>query len=266
MGHSPALCAPKTTRATGVVSHWPAYSNWTDEYLCQLAGDTEVTVALTPNGRADAVTPLPPPAGAVAPGGGGGAATGGGVAGGGGGGGAHCPSSHCFALPHQVKMPLRDFLALLHSSKQAGGGGKQGGTADSAADLAARAADAPASAASAASAAAVAPGLANGGGGQGLRLGTAIVPYLQFQNSSLTKEVRFGGAAVGWRCGGVSAALPHAPVLLRSACVHCSQPARHPVCSPFLSPFRPALTTPRAGAGAAGRRGPAAQLGHAGLW
>jgi len=47
-----------------VVSHWPAYTNWNDEYLCSLAGDTEVTVALTPNGRADAVTPLPGSGGA----------------------------------------------------------------------------------------------------------------------------------------------------------------------------------------------------------
>lgn len=146
-----------------MVSHWPAYANWSDDYLCQLAGDTEVTVALTPNGRADAVTPLPPNGSS-----GGGAANGAAP-----GGTANAPAAngegaaqrpaHVFALPHQVKMPLKDFLALLRSSKQA----KLAASGDSVTELAA--AQRQAAAASAAK-----PG---------------VVPYLQFQNSSLTAEV-----------------------------------------------------------------------------
>lgn len=120
-----------------MVSHWPAFSNWTDEYLCQLAGDTEVTVALTPNGRADAVTPLPPNGSSAGGGAGGGgaasgpAAQGNGSPGGNEGGAARPP--RVFALPHQVKMPLKEFLTLLRSSKHA----KLAASGDSAAELAA---------------------------------------------------------------------------------------------------------------------------------
>jgi hypothetical protein len=75
--------------------------------------------------------------------------------------------AECFALPHQVKMPLREFLALLHSGRQHAVGQqqqrqRQGGAAASAGPAALE------------EAAASAPG---------------VVPYLQYQNSSLTTEV-----------------------------------------------------------------------------
>lgn len=137
----------------GVVSHWPAFANWTDDYLCQLAGDTEVTVALTPNGRADAVTPLPPNSGSCNGTGGSSGAAAEGRSGGGGGSseggeGEHSTAQRAqrvFALPHQVKMPLKDFLLLLRSSKQS----KLGASGDSAAELAAAQRQAAAAAAAA---------------------------------------------------------------------------------------------------------------------
>ncbi|PRW58748.1 jmjC domain-containing 7 isoform X1 [Chlorella sorokiniana] len=165
------VAANKPVILTGVVSHWPAFANWTDEYLCQLAGDTEVTVALTPNGRADAVTPLPPNgSGSGSSSGGGDGGSGGGAAegqsnGGSGGEGAAQRPQRVFALPHQVKMPLKDFLLLLRSSKQS----KLAASGDSAAELAAAQRQA-----AAAAAAPACPG---------------VVPYLQYQNSSLTAEV-----------------------------------------------------------------------------
>ncbi|KAI7840470.1 hypothetical protein COHA_005772 [Chlorella ohadii] len=169
------VAANKPVILTGVVSHWPAFANWTDDYLCQLAGDTEVTVALTPNGRADAVTPLPPNSGSCnGTGGSSSGAAAEGRSGGGGGSREGGEDEHStaqqpqrvFALPHQVKMPLKDFLLLLRSSKQS----KLGASGDSAAELAA----AQRQAAAAAAAAAAHPG---------------VVPYLQYQNSSLTAEV-----------------------------------------------------------------------------
>lgn len=227
-----------TLLAKGVVSHWPAYSSWTDDYLCQLAGDTEVTVALTPNGRADAVTPLPPPDGAVAasPAGPDGDAASSATTGDGAApapGGCSAGAGHCFALPHQVKMPLRDFLALLHSSKQAqAGSGGQGGTAGSAADLAGDAAAA----------------IANGGGG-GRRVGTGhcVVPYLQFQNSSLTKEVRRGAAVglPGRRCSGAALGLQLAPPPRSAApLARCLPVCRPPCKSHCTSNLPPACQVP----------------------
>ncbi|XP_060552824.1 bifunctional peptidase and (3S)-lysyl hydroxylase Jmjd7-like isoform X2 [Ruditapes philippinarum] len=38
------------------IDHWPALKKWTPEYLRDKIGDQEVTVAVTPNGYADAVT------------------------------------------------------------------------------------------------------------------------------------------------------------------------------------------------------------------
>lgn len=34
---------------------WPAFTKWTNEYLCKTLGEKEITVACTPNGWADAV-------------------------------------------------------------------------------------------------------------------------------------------------------------------------------------------------------------------
>ncbi|XP_076115665.1 bifunctional peptidase and (3S)-lysyl hydroxylase Jmjd7-like [Mytilus galloprovincialis] len=40
----------------GAIDHWPAISRWNHDYLRNIIGDLEVTVAVTPNGYADAVT------------------------------------------------------------------------------------------------------------------------------------------------------------------------------------------------------------------
>ncbi|KAI7901958.1 JMJD7-PLA2G4B protein-like protein [Cokeromyces recurvatus] len=40
----------------GAIDHWPARTKWTNEYLRSKMGETIVTVAVTPNGYADAVT------------------------------------------------------------------------------------------------------------------------------------------------------------------------------------------------------------------
>lgn len=69
----------------------------------------QVTVALTPNGRADAVTPLPP--------------------------GRSCSSSdssvtECFALPAQRRMPFNEFLQLFYSSKTSPSCSQEGGAAN----------------------------------------------------------------------------------------------------------------------------------------
>lgn len=86
-------------------------------------------MALTPNGRADAVTPLPPmPNGSNA------AADAG-------------PQGECFALPAQYRMPFPDFVALFYATKQQRQQQQQPGAPQQ------------------------------------------NIPYLQFQNSSLTAEL-----------------------------------------------------------------------------
>lgn len=42
----------------GVVKHWPAISKWSISYFREVFGDEEVSVAVTPNGYADAITKL----------------------------------------------------------------------------------------------------------------------------------------------------------------------------------------------------------------
>ena len=79
----------KPVVVTGAISHWPALTSWSEEQLKQVEGSTLVTVALTPNGRADCPTPLP-------------------------GNG----DTECFALPHQQRMPLAEFLDLLRASRE----------------------------------------------------------------------------------------------------------------------------------------------------
>lgn len=65
--------------------HWPALSLWpSDDYLCQALGSTEVSVHLTPNGRADSLVPHPTD-----------------------------PSSLCFASAHVQRMPFPDAFHLI---------------------------------------------------------------------------------------------------------------------------------------------------------
>ena len=50
---------PHILRSAGAIDHWPALQSWSAARLRSLVGNTPVSVAVTPNGRADAVTELP---------------------------------------------------------------------------------------------------------------------------------------------------------------------------------------------------------------
>lgn len=121
------ISSNKPVIVTNATSHWPALTRWTRDYLIEAARDALVTVALTPNGRADCPTPLPDgqtaaittaPAPAA--------------------GGVPHSQDQCFALPCQRRTTLATFYQLLDASR-----------ADP----------------------------------------NAAVPYLQYQNSSLTAEL-----------------------------------------------------------------------------
>ena len=197
------------------MAHWPALTRWRDdEYLAAAGGESLVTVALTPNGRADAVTPLPAapappprssPAGSVDPaqescaqpsGSGGGAA-----------GTGELPlRGECFTLPHQERMTLRDFLHLLQASRAAASNGSNtgGGGASTSSSS-----DSTTCAGNTGGGNSMIPGPGVENGQQQQRQPQqqshhhqhhdshhqhqgpqpCIVPYLQFQNSSLTTEL-----------------------------------------------------------------------------
>eukprot|EP00754_Rhynchopus_humris_P041576 Rhum_TRINITY_DN25134_c0_g1::Rhum_TRINITY_DN25134_c0_g1_i1::g.181326::m.181326/K19219/JMJD7; jumonji domain-containing protein 7 len=76
---------------TGAIDEWPALQKWNLEYLKEAMGDDEVTVASTPNGRADAVTWV---------------STGG-------------DNAQLFMRPHESKMPFREFADRLHAPQRA---------------------------------------------------------------------------------------------------------------------------------------------------
>lgn len=42
--------------SAGAFDSWPALRKWDAAYLCDKAGDTVITVDVTPNGRCDLVT------------------------------------------------------------------------------------------------------------------------------------------------------------------------------------------------------------------
>jgi len=87
------VCIACAIVCAGAIGHWRALTQWTDERLLALIGGSAVSVAITPNGRADAVTPL---------------------------GGAEVGASprQCFCLPLEQRMPFSDFLT--HLQLQAG--------------------------------------------------------------------------------------------------------------------------------------------------
>ena len=49
--------------SSGALEDWPALRQWSETGLIERAGDMEVTVDVTPNGRGDAVTRLVPSGG-----------------------------------------------------------------------------------------------------------------------------------------------------------------------------------------------------------
>ncbi|KAL4224639.1 JmjC domain-containing protein 7 [Mactra antiquata] len=57
LGFYRSYVAPnKPVVINGALNHWPAMKKWKDNYLREKIGDTVVTVAVTPNGYADAIT------------------------------------------------------------------------------------------------------------------------------------------------------------------------------------------------------------------
>ncbi|KAI8080003.1 cupin-like domain-containing protein [Halteromyces radiatus] len=71
----------------GSIDHWPAKTLWTDDYLRDKMKDQEVTVAVTPNGRADAVTINPR------------------------------TGKEYFVMPHEEQMKFDTFLSHLHQDQ-----------------------------------------------------------------------------------------------------------------------------------------------------
>ncbi|GAB4853119.1 Lysine-specific demethylase jmj32 [Ancistrocladus abbreviatus] len=73
---------------SNALHQWPALSLWSsNDYLCQALSSTEVSVHLTPNGRADSLVPHPTE-----------------------------PSSLCFASAHVQRMPFPDALHLISNA------------------------------------------------------------------------------------------------------------------------------------------------------
>jgi peptidyl-lysine (3S)-dioxygenase / protease len=72
---------------TGCIDHWRALHQWTHPHLRAALGDKEVHVALTPDGLADAVSPLP-------------------------------DGAFVFARPHEARMPFSTFVDAIESPLQ----------------------------------------------------------------------------------------------------------------------------------------------------
>ena len=56
----PAMVSSQAYSTAGAIDDWPAMKLWNAEYISEKAGDRHITVALSPNGRADAVTLVAP--------------------------------------------------------------------------------------------------------------------------------------------------------------------------------------------------------------
>jgi len=80
---------------TDVITHWPALTRWNKEYLIQKAGNDPVTVALTPNGRADCPTPFSSSSATATD---------------------NEEQQLCFAFPYERKTSLATFFNLLEAS------------------------------------------------------------------------------------------------------------------------------------------------------
>jgi hypothetical protein len=85
--HRSLLCC------AGAIDHWRALTEWSTDRLVALVGGTEVSVAVTPTGRADAVTALADSGGPAA-------------------------AQECFCLPLEERMLFAEFAS--HVSSQAG--------------------------------------------------------------------------------------------------------------------------------------------------
>ena len=79
-------------RCAGAIDHWKALTQWSVERLVGRLGDTEVAVAVTPNGRADAVTTLLDNSGGDS-------------------------KLQCFCLPLEERMPFAEVAAHISSHR-----------------------------------------------------------------------------------------------------------------------------------------------------
>lgn len=79
------VCPTKPCIISNAFPHWPALSLWSsDDYLCKALSSTEISVHLTPNGKADSLVPHPTD-----------------------------PSLLCFASAHVESMPFSEALSLI---------------------------------------------------------------------------------------------------------------------------------------------------------
>jgi jumonji domain-containing protein 7 len=81
----------------GAVDHWPAIQQWSRSVLQAKAGDLQVSVATTPNGLADAVTPLVTAAEGEE---------------------QQQQQQECFCLPHVQQMAFGEFLELFFEGQE----------------------------------------------------------------------------------------------------------------------------------------------------
>ncbi|XP_078419196.1 bifunctional peptidase and (3S)-lysyl hydroxylase JMJD7 isoform X1 [Cetorhinus maximus] len=79
------LCPNKPFIVRNAISHWPAVSKWTASYLREMVGKQLVSVAVTPNGYADAV------------------------------------HEGRFVMPEERRMPFADFLDIIERKRTASG-------------------------------------------------------------------------------------------------------------------------------------------------
>jgi flagellar motor protein MotB len=75
----------------GAIDHWPAMRQWTPSVLQAKAGQLQVSAATTPNGLADAVTPVVT---------------------------EDYRQEACFCLPHTQRMAFGEFLSLFFEGRQ----------------------------------------------------------------------------------------------------------------------------------------------------
>jgi flagellar motor protein MotB len=85
------VASNKPVLIKGAIDHWPAMQQWSRPVLQAKAGHLQVSVATTPNGLADAVTPV-----ATEDGG----------------------EVQCFCLPHTQRMAFGEFLSLFFEGRE----------------------------------------------------------------------------------------------------------------------------------------------------
>jgi flagellar motor protein MotB len=85
------VASNKPVLIRGAINHWPAMRQWSRSVLQAKAGQLQVSVATTPNGLADAVTPVVTEDG---------------------------QEMECFCLPHTQRMAFGEFLSLFFEGRE----------------------------------------------------------------------------------------------------------------------------------------------------